>query len=109
MRDKKEGIYKKAKELGIYEAAKRAYQEGKEDGRQKRLEELNLMLIERGGGSQEETQKVEVVPLIDEKDEILEEEFLAFLKSVKIVEPPKLLKLVEFLRIPRAVSSFRES
>ncbi|ALM75731.1 hypothetical protein [Thermococcus barophilus] len=108
--DKKYSIYSKAKELGIYDAVKEAYNQGKIDGRQKRLEELNLGLAEMGKTGITNKKPVILHPkdYLKGAEKDLEREFQSFLLSVKLIELPKLLETMKILQLPKIINTFNE-
>ena len=99
VRDRKEELYKRARELGVYELIKRAYNRGKEEGTNKRQEEINLGLIEKGR-LEEVKPKAEPVE-VSRTEKALEAEFTRFLQTVKIILPPEFLDTLKHLEIPR--------
>jgi hypothetical protein len=101
VREKKEELYKKGKELGVYDLVKDAYLRGKEDGSKKRQEEINLGLIEKGRIELgEEMPKIEIeAPSMEEKETELE--FARFLQTTRLVLPPEFLDTLKHLELPK--------
>ena len=101
VRDRKEEIYRRAKELGVYDLVKSAYNRGKLEGSNRRQEEINLGLIEKGKLTEEEVKpRVEVMEA-EEEGEPLEVEFARFLQTTRLILPPEFLDTLKHLEIPR--------
>lgn len=103
VRKTKERLYSEAERLGVYNVVKEAYNRGREEGAKKREKEIHLSLVERGTVS-EEKPKPKVRPVKVEKsleEERLEEEFIRFTESTKILLPPELLNSLKNLEVPR--------
>lgn len=103
VRKTKERLYSEAERLGVYNVVKEAYNRGREEGAKKREEEIHLSLVERGT-VREEKPKPKVRPVKVEKppeEERLEEEFIRFTESTKILLPPELLNSLKNLEVPR--------
>ncbi|MCD6524803.1 MAG: hypothetical protein J7K48_07430 [Thermococcus sp.] len=107
VRERREEIYKKAEELGVYKLVKSAYNRGKTEGSKKRQEEINLGLIEKG----RLTEEVETKPQVELREEAGEEttegrerfevEFARFLQTTKLILPPEFLDTLKHLEIPK--------
>lgn len=101
VRDRKEELYKRARELGVYELIKRAYYRGKEEGTNRRQEEINLGLIEKGRLTEEVKRKAEPIERLRTEGKALEVGFARFLQTTEIILPPKFLDTLKHLEIPR--------
>ncbi len=108
VREKREELYKKAEELGVYELVKSAYKRGKAEGSRKRQEEINLGLIEKGRLTEEEAETKPRVELREEAGEETTEgkekfevEFARFLQTTKLILPPDFLDTLKHLEIPK--------
>ena len=100
---KKEEIYRKAEDLGIYEEVKTAYRKGLQDGKERRMREITQGLKKLEDEILPEKSRKLGAETVKEKVEI-EEEFLQFLKTPKIVEPPEILALTKALDVPQMFS-----
>lgn len=109
VREKKEELYKKAEELGIYEAVKEAYRKGKELGQRDRAQEL-----QKGFGTKAEEGESEYRPKYvappESKSETeaeteghakIEHEYVEFLQTTKLTMPPELLDTLKHLEAPK--------
>lgn len=104
VRKKREELYRKAEELGIYELVKEAYRRGKEEGRKAR-EEMLYEGLAKESGEEEKTKastygksgerEAEKAPLKIERD------YLEFLGRVKLVLPPEFLDSLRHLEPPK--------
>ncbi|ACS33497.1 hypothetical protein [Thermococcus gammatolerans] len=104
VRDRKEELYRRAKELGVYELIKSAYNRGKVEGSNRRQEEINLGLIEKGKLTEEKVKpRVEMRRAEERTGEGkgLEVEFARFLQTTRLVLPPEFLDTLKHLEIPR--------
>lgn len=104
--EKKSEIYEQAKELGVYDLIKEAYNRGKADGARKRTEEINLGLIEKGRLTEEKPSRPKVeMPAtperVSETRERLEVEFARFLETTKLILPPEFLDTLKHLDLPK--------
>ncbi|RLF75271.1 hypothetical protein [Palaeococcus sp. (in: euryarchaeotes)] len=96
--EKKWELYEEAKKFGIYEAVKRAYQMGKEEGAKRRATEIQKGLGKEEGGKEGVRKAEEFESEVSEEE--LEREFLTILRSPEILEPPELLNLIKILKKP---------
>lgn len=100
VRERKEELYRKAEELGVYDLVRNAYGRGREDGAKKRGEEINLGLIEKGKIELEkEKPRIEIPP--QQESERFEAEFARFLQTTKFTLPPEFLDTLRHLEIPK--------
>lgn len=98
---KKREIYEKAEFFSIYNEVRAAYEKGIEDGKIRRLKEIELGLSKLESeiipeGTKEATKT-------KEKEEI-EEDYQAFAKTPKIMEPPEIIKLIKSIEAPKMLS-----
>ncbi len=104
-REQREGLYKKAEELGVYPLVKDAYARGKEDGAKKREEDIHLGLIEKGRITEEVKAKPKISAPPERTAEPAEEkiraEFARFLQTTKLVLPPEFLDTLKHLELPK--------
>ncbi|NJE26265.1 hypothetical protein E3E22_06450 [Thermococcus sp. MV5] len=98
---KKGEIYEKAKLFGIYNEVRTAYEKGIEDGKARRLKEVELGLSKLESEIIPESTKK--VTKTQEKEEI-EEDYQTFAKTPKIMEPPEILKLIKSIEAPKMLS-----
>jgi len=98
---KKGEIYEKAKLFGIYNEVRTAYEKGIEDGKARRLKEIELGLSKLESEIIPESTKE--VTETKEKEEI-EEEYQTFAKTPKIMEPPEIIKLIKSIEAPKMLS-----
>ncbi len=104
VRKTKERLYTEAERLGVYDVVKEAYNRGREEGAKKREEEIHLSLVERGTVREEKPKpKIRAVRRVEQplEEERLEEEFIRFTESTKILLPPELLNSLKNLEVPR--------
>ncbi|ASJ02847.1 hypothetical protein A3L09_06035 [Thermococcus profundus] len=104
--EKKNELYKRAEELGVYDIVKSAYNRGKEDGIRKRTEDINLGLVEKGRITEEERSKPRVeMPsapeAVEETRKRMEVEFARFLETTKLILPPEFLDTLKHLELPK--------
>ncbi|AIF70389.1 hypothetical protein PAP_10075 [Palaeococcus pacificus DY20341] len=102
---KKSEIYEKARELGVYEKAKKAYQRGKLDGERKRMEDVQSGLAVKLSPLDESKSKLKEAFI---EEEIQSEgrfniEFARILNSPSILEPPEILELMGMLKKPKTL------
>ncbi|ASJ10399.1 hypothetical protein A3L12_03335 [Thermococcus sp. P6] len=100
VRERREELYSRASELGIYDLVKEAYARGKLDGAKKRAEEINeglgeTVAVEKHPGGREKAGEA------GEAEEEFEEEFMDFLGTTKILLPPELLNTLKNLETPK--------
>jgi len=106
VRQKREELYQKAEELGIYDLVKEAYRKGKELGSRDREEKLYEGLVVKVDMENREPQSKQVwsmetkVPSKGLPSEI-EREYVEFLQSTKLTMPPELLTSLKHLELPR--------
>lgn len=100
VRERRERLYARAQELGVYELVKNAYNRGKLDGAKKREEEIRKGLGKETAG--EERPRPKVAP--EEAEETAgapEVEFVRFLETTRLLLPPDLLNTLRHLKPPR--------
>ncbi|AHL23600.1 hypothetical protein [Thermococcus nautili] len=105
VRQKREELYQRAEELGIYELVKDAYRRGKELGKRDREEKLYESLVakvEREEAKPRPKRAVSVVASArPEESSELEREYVEFLQSTKLTMPPELLDTLKHLEPPK--------
>ncbi|NJE49331.1 hypothetical protein [Thermococcus sp. 9N3] len=105
VRQKREELYQKAEELGIYELVKDAYRRGKELGKRDREEKLYESLVakvEREEAKPRPKRAVSVAASArPEESSELEREYVEFLQSTKLTMPPELLDTLKHLEPPK--------
>ncbi|AIU69653.1 hypothetical protein TEU_04485 [Thermococcus eurythermalis] len=106
VREKKEELYKKAEDLGIYEAVKEAYRKGKELGQRDRAEELQKGLVVKLEPEDLESKPEHAAPIESEEVEAeerteIEHEYVEFLQTTKLTMPPELLDTLKHLEAPK--------
>jgi len=104
-REQREGLYKKAEELGVYSLVKEAYIRGKDDGAKRREEDIHLGLIEKGRITEEVRPKPKIAVPSEETagpmEEKIKTEFAHFLQTTKLVLPPEFLDTLKHLELPK--------
>jgi len=102
---KKSEIYEKARELGVYEKAKKAYQRGKLDGERKRMEDVQSGLAVKLSPQEESKSGMEGAFVEEEiqHEERFNVEFARILNSPSILEPPEVLELMGMLKKPKTI------
>ncbi|WP_297420017.1 hypothetical protein [Thermococcus sp.] len=102
VRNTRERLYSEAEGLGVYDVVKAAYNRGREEGAKKRGEEIHFSLIEKGTVREENPKpKFKQVKVKTPPEEKLEEEFIRFTESTKILLPPEILSSIKNLEIPK--------
>ncbi|ASJ11663.1 hypothetical protein [Thermococcus thioreducens] len=99
VRERRERLYARAQELGVYELVKNAYNRGKLDGAKKREEEIRKGLGKEGAGEQRPGPKTALPEGTEE--ETGEVEFARFLETTRLFLPPDLLDTMKHLRPPK--------
>ena len=106
VRKKREELYQRAEELGIYELVKDAYRKGKELGKRDREEKLYEGLVAKVEREEEPRvrkvvpSRVETKPQEEATSEI-ERDYVEFLQSTKLTMPPELLDSLKHLEPPK--------
>ncbi len=104
VREKRESLYLRAEELGIYELVKEAYNRGKVDGAKKREEEIRKGLGKEAKGL-EKPKAPRITPEIEEGVGIparrIEVEYARFLETTRLFLPPDLLDTLRNLKPPK--------
>ncbi|WP_297062635.1 hypothetical protein [Thermococcus sp.] len=106
VRQKREELYQRAEELGIYELVKDAYRKGKELGKREKEEKLYEGLVARVE-KEEEPRVRKISPhrveakLPEETPSKIERDYVEFLQSTKLTMPPELLDSLKHLEPPK--------
>ena len=107
VRQKREELYRRAEELGIYELVKDAYRKGKELGKRDREERLYESLVAKAEREENKPRAKRVFPKTEsalsqgESAREIEREYLEFLQSTKLTMPPELLDSLRHLEPPK--------
>ncbi|WP_297513205.1 hypothetical protein [Thermococcus sp.] len=105
VRQKREELYQKAEELGIYELVKDAYRKGKELGKRDREEKLYESLVAKVEREEAKPRPKGAVSVATsarpEESSKLEREYVEFLQSTKLTMPPELLNTLKHLEPPK--------
>ncbi|NJE54676.1 hypothetical protein [Thermococcus sp. 21S9] len=105
VRKKREELYRKAEELGIYDLVKDAYNRGKALGKRDREEKLYESLVAKVEKEESRPRPKRVVPVEPETrhegPSELEREYVEFLQSTKLTMPPELLDTLKHLEPPK--------
>jgi len=115
VRQKREEIYRRAEELGIYELVKDAYRRGKELGKRDREEKVYEGLavkVEKEARAKTEAEQWSGSAELKEKGlkpssrpsaaaPEIEREYIEFLQSTKLTMPPELLNTLKHLEPPK--------
>ncbi|WP_099209678.1 hypothetical protein [Thermococcus henrietii] len=113
VRQKREEIYRKAEELGIYELVKDAYRKGKELGKRDREEKLYEGLAVKVdketptkprpqvAGPSETGEGLHKLGSRSPTTPEMEREYVEFLQSTKLILPPELLNTLKHLEPPK--------
>ncbi|WP_258083190.1 hypothetical protein [Thermococcus thermotolerans] len=99
VRERRERLYARAQELGVYELVKNAYNRGKLEGAKKREEEIRKGLGKEGAGEERPGPKT-ALPEGEEEGGV-EAEFARFLETTRLFLPPDLLDTMKHLKPPR--------
>ncbi|NJE05801.1 hypothetical protein E3E36_06520 [Thermococcus sp. M36] len=99
VRERRERLYSRARELDVYELVKNAYNRGKLDGAKKREEEIRKGLDREAKG--EERSGPRTVPPEGEEVTPVEAEFVRFLETTRLFLPPDLLDTLKHLKLPK--------
>ncbi|WP_297468613.1 hypothetical protein [Thermococcus sp.] len=104
VRKKREELYQRAEELGIYELVKDAYRKGKELGKRDREEKLYEGLVakvEREEGPRVRKVVPSRVEIKPPEETSIERDYVEFLQSTKLTMPPELLDSLKHLEPPK--------
>ena len=104
VRKKREELYRKAEELGIYDLVKDAYHRGKELGKRDREEQLYEGLAVKA--EKDSTPRPNHIVLTEPEQPLkesseLEREYVEFLNTTKLTMPPELLDSLKHLGPPK--------
>ncbi|WP_457741477.1 hypothetical protein [Thermococcus sp.] len=104
VRKKREELYQKAEEFGIYELVKEAYRRGKEEGKKVREEMLYEGLSGKPEGKEKRMSTYQEKRVESDFEEDLSEieiDYLEFLRSTKLAIPPEFLDSLRNLEPPK--------
>lgn len=99
VRERRERLYARAQELGVYELVKNAYNRGKADGAKKREEEIRKGLGKETTGEERPRPKTALPE--SEGEGTGEVEFARFLETTRLFLPPDLLDTLKHLKPPK--------